>query len=333
MAVLAVAVAAVGLAFAMPAVAGAVASPAGTSAKKTPRKHHRPPQRVVRRAPASPATPVPTAPAAPNDPLWSQEWGPQSVGIQALWATAPAARQVVVAVVDTGVDPQQQDLAGALVPGWNALTGSSDTHDDNGHGTAVAGVVAARLGNALGMAGYCPTCVVMPVKVMDGSGHGPASAIAAGIDWAVQHGANVLNLSLTLDREDPSVAAAIARAVAAGVVVVAASGNAGPAGPTYPAAEPGVISVSGEDSGGTLYPWSNSGTWVSVAAPGCNTAPTLGGTYDQFCGTSSAAAAVSGIVGAALSLPGASAAAVEAKVTATEDPATHRISAAALGSP
>jgi subtilisin family serine protease len=287
-------------------VAGAATAPAtgpaAVATKKVQRAH-------ARRKPVA---------TGPNDPLWPQEWGPRAVGVQALWQAAPA-RPVVVAVVDTGVDPQQADLAGALVPGWNAIDGTSNAADDNGHGTAVAGIVAARAGNRVGIAGYCPTCSIMPVKVLDASGHGSAATIAAGVDWAVQHGANVINLSLVLQRRDAAVSAAVARAVAAGIVVVAASGNDGGSAPEYPAAEPGVVSVSGDDPSGALFPWSNAGSWVKAWAPGCNLAPAPDGTFGQFCGTSSAAAAMSGIVGAALALPGATAARVEADVSQRVD--------------
>ncbi|HET8528914.1 MAG TPA: S8 family serine peptidase [Gaiellaceae bacterium] len=103
--------------------------------------------------------------------------------------------RTVVAVLDSGVDPAQPDLRGALVPGRNVLAGDDDTRDDNGHGTLVAGIVAARSDNRIGVAGFCPSCAVMPVKVLDAGGHGSGPEIAAGIDWAVVHGPAVANMS------------------------------------------------------------------------------------------------------------------------------------------
>ena len=268
--------------------------------------------------------------AAPNDPLWSEEWGPRAVGLPSVWASAGATRKVVVAVVDTGVDATQRDLSGVVLPGWNVLTGTADAADDNGHGTAVAGVIAARAGNAIGVAGYCRNCTILPVKVLDSNGHGPSTTIAAGIDWAVDHGANVVNLSLTLTSRDGAVSAAVARALAAGVIVVAAAGNTGGTGAAYPAAEPGVVSVEADDQSGALYPWSTSGDWITVAAPGCNQSTARGGGFGEFCGTSSAAAAVSGIIGTALGRAGATPARVEQLLPAGIDAGIRRLDARTL---
>lgn len=256
--------------------------------------------RAKPKAKRRPKRPAAVRPALPNDPLWQASWGLRTLGAPAIWQLGQGSPRVVVAVVDTGVDAAQPDLAGALVPGWNVLDGTTDTTDGLGHGTAVAGVIAARADDGIGGAGICPRCSVMPVKVFDATGHGPGSEIAAGIDWAVDHGANVINLSLVLNGPDDAVSTAVANAVAHGDLVVAAAGNDGGTSPNYPAALPGVISVAGEDPTTQLYAWSTGGSWVSVAAPGCNETATGGG-YGEFCGTSSATAAVSGLLGLALS--------------------------------
>jgi subtilisin family serine protease len=243
---------------------------------------------------AAAAGAAPKKPAGPNDPLWARQWGLRAAGGAALWKWGHGSRRVVVAVLDTGVDATHPDLHGALA-------GTSDAHDDNGHGTLVAGIVAARAGNKRGIAGYCSGCSVMPVKVLDAAGRGSGSTIAAGIDWAVAHGATVVNMSFNLDRPDDDVALAVADAAAHGVLVVAAAGNGGGVGAQYPASFPGVLSIAGVDPGGTLYPWSTFGSWTHASMPGCNETTAAGGGYDDFCGSSSAAAAASGLLGLAAS--------------------------------
>jgi|tagenome__1003787_1003787.scaffolds.fasta_scaffold20982597_5 subtilisin family serine protease len=263
--------------------------------------HPRPAKSTARLRTASRAA------ASPNDPLWDAAWGLRAAGAPAIWRPGNGSARTVVAVLDTGVDPTQPDLVGALVPGWNALTSTADTKDDFGHGTEVAGVIAARAGNRIGAAGYCPGCAIMPVKVLDSGGRGQSDRIAAGIDWATNHGADVINLSLVLTSPDATVSKAIANAVAHRVLVVASAGNDGGTQPRYPAAEPGVISVAAADPSSNIYTWSTTGRWVSVAAPGCNETGTTAHTFTEFCGTSSATAAASGLIALALSrgaLPG-----------------------------
>ena len=135
----------------------------------------------------------------------------------------------------------------------------------------------------------------MPVKVIGANGAGSAADIAEGIVWAADHGARVINMSFALSGSDDGIAQAIAYAQARGVLVVAAA--AGTADVTFPAAYPGVISVSATDPSDSRYPWSSYGGWVNLAAPGCSIATGAGGSYADFCGTSSATALVSGLAG------------------------------------
>lgn len=238
---------------------------------------------------------------APNDAFWPNQWGLQNVAAPRAWDVARGSPSVVVAVLDTGVNFAHVDLQGRSVPGYDAVNNDADPADDHGHGTAVAGVLAARTNNGEGVAGLCWTCSLMAVKVLDATGSGSTSTIARGIVWAVDHGARVINLSLGAPGSTQALADAVAYAAAKGVVLVAAAGNSGVSAWTYPAAYPGVISVGGTDPAGARYPWSNFGGWVQVAAPGCNVAPLARGGYGEFCGTSSAAPVVAGIAALALS--------------------------------
>jgi subtilisin family serine protease len=237
----------------------------------------------------------------PNDALWSTQWGSRLVGAPRAWDSTRGATAVVIAVVDTGVDTLHPDLVGGTVAGRDLVNDDSDPSDDEGHGTSVAGVIAARTNNQEGLAGVCWACSLMPVKVLDSSGWGKTSTIAAGIVWAVDHGARVINMSLGGPGTTSALRGAISYASSKGAVLVAAAGNSGVDTPFYPAGYSEVIGVAATDEADVRYSWSNHGDWVQVAAPGCNTAPRPGG-YVEFCGTSSAAPIVSGIAALALSL-------------------------------
>lgn len=273
------------------------------------------------------------APRTPNDPLWRDAWSLQKVDAPGAWGFGTGSPETIVAVVDTGVDTSHPDLAGALVPGWDFVGDDGDASDDHGHGTAVAGVIAARSDNGIGVASACWSCSIMPVKVVRGDGVGTSDDVAAGIAWAADHGADVINVSLVLTGNDPAVARAVAHAQARGALVVAAAGNAGGEEVTFPAAYPGVLGVAGVDAGDVPYGWSTRGTWIALAAPGCNLTTSLGGGFGEFCGTSSAAAAVSGVAALARSAAGGDARAVAAALagSATKLPfvASGRIEARA----
>ena len=241
------------------------------------------------------ARPRAQAPAAPNDPLWSSSWSLTKTHAVDAWKLTTGGPETVVAILDTGVDLGHPDLQGSFVPGYDFVNGDGDPSDDQGHGTLVAGVVAARTNNGLGGVGACSGCSLMPVKVIAGNGSGSASDIAAGIRWAADNGADVINMSFTLSGPDDGVAAAIAYAQGRGALIVAAAGNAGTADVTFPAAYPGVLSVTATDQADERYSWSSYGGWVRLAAPGCSVATGAGGTYSDFCGTSSATALVSGL--------------------------------------
>ena len=257
----------------------------------------------------------------PNDPEWSQQWGLRQVGAPAAWALlSRTSRPVVVAVIDSGVDPSSPDLQGALVPGADFADASGSTADQYGHGTMVAGVIAARGNNGQGVAGVCWTCLIMPVKVLDANGTGTAASVAEGIRWAADHGANVINMSFILSAPDPAVEAAIAYAHAQGAIVVAAAGNNGSGEATYPASYPFVVSVAATDDADQLYPWSSHGSWVTLAAPGCSLTTALGGGFATFCGTSAAAPLVAGLAALGYQAGALSEAALEATLERTAKP-------------
>ncbi|HEY8547469.1 MAG TPA: S8 family serine peptidase, partial [Acidimicrobiales bacterium] len=262
----------------------------------------------------------------PTDPQYASQWSAGRIGLPSAWDVTLGAPSIVVAVLDTGVDTSHPELRGATVPGLN-LVSSGPPVDRHGHGTEVAGVIAARLGNGVGGVGVCPRCSVMPVKVLDDDGHGPLSVIAAGIVAAADRGAHVINLSLGSFQSSSLLEAAVAHARARWAVVVAAAGNYGQVGggqrPLYPAAYPGVISVAASDADDRIYPWSSTGSWVAVAAPGCTVTATVLAAAGLVCGTSVAAPVVSGVLGLAMTAErGAGRARYETAVLSTTAPVT-----------
>jgi subtilisin family serine protease len=238
----------------------------------------------------------------PNDTYWSSQWGLRRIGLPGAWDRTRGGSGVVVAVLDTGVDANHPDLRDAVLPGFDLVGNTANTADVEGHGTSVAGIIAARSNNAAGVAGICWTCSILPVKVLGDDGTGDAATLAAGIVKAADAGARVINMSLGGPADSATLDQAIAYAVAKNAILVAAAGNNGTSTPYYPAANPNVISVAATDDADQLYAWSNRGDWVRVTAPGCDPAPGLGDSYVNFCGTSAAAPVVSGLAALAVSV-------------------------------
>lgn len=206
---------------------------------------------------------------------------------------SPAVR---IAVIDSGVDVAHPDLAGKVAGTHNAVTRGTDVRDLVGHGTAVASVAAAATNNGEGMAGAGYDSALLAVKVADRTGRIFTDDLAAGIVWATNQGARVVNLSLGGPTTDPLERDAVAYAVRRGVLVVAAAGNDGTRQQQFPAALPGVLSVGATLADGSARAsFSSFGSWVDVAAPGRGLlAAAAGGGYQKVDGTSFAAPLVSG---------------------------------------
>jgi subtilisin family serine protease len=232
----------------------------------------------------------------PNDPLFASQWALERIGVRKAWEVTRGSSEVTIAVIDTGIDPAHPDLAGKLVPGWNAIGQDTNTADDHGHGTAVAGVIGAATNNAIGIAGVCPECRLMPIKALDASGEGTYADVIEAIVYAVDHGARVLNLSFGGYAYSQMLSDAIDYAYSKGAIILAAAGNEASSEPIYPAAYANVIAVSATDRYNALWPSSNTGSYIKLAAPGAGILTTgLGGQFTQVSGTSLSAAHVSGI--------------------------------------
>ncbi|MBW3606061.1 MAG: S8 family serine peptidase [Actinobacteria bacterium] len=260
------------------------------------------------------------AAVVPEDPAWSQQDGVRQIRAADVWEHTTGDPSVTIAVVDTGVDPDNADLQGRLVDGHDFVNADADPRDDNGHGTAAA-TIAAAAGDTVGIAGVCWQCRVMPVKVLDETGKGFLSDAANGIAWAVEHGADIINVSLGAPDTMPLLDDALQAAVDAGVLVVASAGNAGDTAPQWPAADDRAMAIAALETPDTRASYSNHGSWVDVAAPGCNPAGWLDEATVSFCGTSSAAPLVSGA--AALLTAARDAPAATVIRTALADTAVH----------
>ena len=232
----------------------------------------------------------------PNDPGWDDAWGIGKIGAHEVWASGRGAG-IKVAVLDTGVAASHVDLNGQVLRGWDFVNDDDDAGDDHGHGTHVAGTIAALANNGVGVAGVAPGCRIIPIKVLDASGSGRNSQIAAGILKAAELGARVINLSLGGPSESETLRRAIATVAAQGVTVVAAAGNDGVSTPFYPAATADVIAVAAVDSALNKAGFSNFGDYVDIAAPGVRIASTgRAGDVVKMSGTSMAAPHVAGAV-------------------------------------
>ncbi len=234
----------------------------------------------------------------PNDPNWPAQNGFGPAGITGAWDVTTGA-DTIIAIVDTGVTPVSE-LAGRVLPGYDFVDSDNNAADENAHGTQAATVAAGAGGNGIAAAGVCWSCRILPVRVLDASGSGSATAVASGINYARTHGARVISLSLGTPTRSPIMDAAVASARAAGIVVVGAAGNSSTTVESYPGAHPDAIGVAAVTAAGQLFDYSNRGAWVDVAAPGLNVAQKPNGTVSMFNGTSSATPVVAGIAALAL---------------------------------
>ncbi len=231
----------------------------------------------------------------PNDTYFPSQWGLHNVEAPAAWDITTGSSDVIIAILDTGVAPEHPDLGDKIVDNVN-FTDSATSDDVHGHGTHVAGIAAAVTNNAMGVAGLGYDSSIMNVKVLGDTGSGSYSWIAAGITWAADNGAHVINMSLGGTSSSSLLEDAVNYAWDKGVVVVAAAGNSGTSSPIYPAYYANCIAVAATDREDNLASWSSFGDWVDVAAPGVLIFSTTNdGSYGRRSGTSMASPHVAGL--------------------------------------
>ncbi|HKG48371.1 MAG TPA: S8 family serine peptidase [Pyrinomonadaceae bacterium] len=262
----------------------------------------------------------------PNDPQVDVQWALRNTGqnggqygsdinVAPAWQTITGSAATIVAVIDSGVDFTHPDLTknrwtnphpldNGDLHGWDFITDSGEIRDEHGHGTAVAGIIAAEGNNSLGITGVMWRAGLMSLRVLDNTATGDIADAVEAIDYAVAHGAQVINLSWGTYGESVALRDAIERAIRRNVVVVCSAGNSSrnlDASPYYPASFnlTSLISVAATDNSDQLAVWSNWGARsVTLGAPGTNILTTQrGGGYWNVTGTSAAAPMVAGIAG------------------------------------
>jgi thermitase len=276
------------------------------------------------------------------------QWAWAKVNAYAAWDVTTGSASVRVAVVDTGLDvgdpgnlfpdyTGHEDIMSCQTPIVKSFVSGETGNDDNGHGTHVSGTIGACTNNAVGVAGSNWAVQLMGVKVLDYSGSGSLSAVASGITWSADNGANVINLSLGSSRPAKTLERAVNYAWNKGTVLACAAGNSGTSAKTYPAAYTNCISVAATDQNDAKASFSNYGaTWVDVAAPGVGILSTIQDTfewcflcygygyfpgYDSLSGTSMATPHVAGLAALVWARGQCTTnACVRAKIESTADP-------------
>jgi thermitase len=235
--------------------------------------------------------------ATTNDPYYTgnHQWSLSKIQAPAAWDKSTGSAAVTVAVIDSGTDANHPDLKGKILPGYDFVNSDSDPSDDNGHGTAVAGVIGASTNNGIGMAAVAWATPVIPVKVLDASGSGSYSNIAKAINYSADNGARIINLSLGGTSSSRTLQNAVDYAWNKGSTLIAAAGNNGNNTAFYPAACNNVVAVSATNSSDTRPSWSNYGSYVDISAPGDSILTTYKGGYAYLSGTSFSSPVTAGV--------------------------------------
>ena len=203
----------------------------------------------------------------PNDPDYDRQWALPHIQAETAWSEMGELAPVTVAVIDTGVCMSHEDLVGRVLSGgYDFVDNDDDPEDVFGHGCSVAGIIAANTDNAIGIAGFAPNSSILPIRVLGPGGSGSMADVAAGIVYAADNGADIVNLSLGSAVGSQVTEDAVKYAMDKGVTVIASAGNSGGSLPGYPARYEGVVAVGAIDSNGSRSSFSNKGG--DIWAPG-----------------------------------------------------------------
>ncbi|MDP2663053.1 MAG: S8 family serine peptidase [Dehalococcoidia bacterium] len=254
-----------------------------------------------------------------SGPVDTESWNLSRINVQPAWDYVASSPGPIIAILDTGVNAAHVDLRGKVLPGYDFVGDGSNTNDDNGHGTHVAGIAAASADRVSAVAGVAPGSRILPLKVLNSAGNGSSSGLARAIVYAADHGAKIINLSLGITKSSAILQEAVRYAGSKGVLLVAAAGNSYQSNnqPIYPAAYPEAIAVAATSSTNMHASYSNSGSYVDIAAPGgdpvgekdadpmhwiTSTSWNGGSSHARMAGTSQASAQVAGVAALMLSV-------------------------------
>jgi len=278
----------------IPAIAASLPPPAIDALRKNPEIAYIELDHEVRAIPLAKPTP-------PPQPAQNTPWGVAKIEAPKVWNVGYKGAGVKVAILDTGIDTKHPDLT--VMGGATFVKGTRSYNDDNGHGTHVAGIVAA-LDNNIGVVGVAPEAELYAVKVLNKQGSGWVSDVIAGIKWSITNGMQVISMSFGSTSDSQALHDECDKAYNAGIVLVAAAGNDGPGENTvnYPAKYSSVIAVGATDENDNVADWSSRGPELELTAPGVNIYSTYkGSTYGTLSGTSMACPHVTGTVALILS--------------------------------
>ncbi len=232
---------------------------------------------------------------------YGKGWAVSAIMATQAWQRTTGRPDIIIAVLDTGIDETHQDLNGQVIQRVD-FSGSGTTDDIYEHGTHVAGIIAA-VHNDVGILGMASNCRLLNVKVADNGGWCDSSSISQGIRWAVDHGAAVINISLYTFKPSIELEDSVNYAWNNGAIVVVSSGNGVGSQVVYPAYYRNCIAVAATNIDDTVMSWSGEAEWVHVSAPGKNIfSTTPHDTYQYKSGTSMASAYVSGLAGLLFSI-------------------------------
>jgi len=228
--------------------------------------------------------------------LSGMPWGVEKIRAPQAWSQT-TGRRIKIGVIDTGIDFNHPALQGSIISGINLVNRGELPYDDNGHGTHIAGIIAAS-NPSLGMIGVAPHALIAPVKAFDQQGSAYVSDIVQAIDWCVQNKMNIINMSFGMRTKSKAMLNAVLRAYAKGIIIIASSGNDRRSKSIdYPAKYPHTISVGATNAQRRIAPFSNRGAYIDIYAPGDQIVSSWSrGEYHEMSGTSMATSHVTGAV-------------------------------------